>query len=506
MIAIGAYASSFTKRPSDGGSFLSDLRRALDMLTPRSIGVHLLPFYPSDGDSGFAPQSWFEVDPTLGSWSDIRLIARCRRLMVDGIYNHIGITHPWAVQFLTTGAGSHRLHVYRVHPGRTPLSPRGGSVLREYKVGGNTWWAWQTFSPLAMDLQLEDPDVRREVRRHLAFLKQVGASIVRLDAAAYYGKYRGAGPHLHSSSAHLIREMVAECNNAGLGAFAQLDCDGVGISALSGAGPGFLQDYAFSPCLMTTVLSSDTEPLVQHLSKTWDIGVNPVRALRTHDGIFLRTRNLEASTLHLLLDCAEKVYISPREIAGEPYEFNNSLPYVCSMGVDRNGMWRRILMSIALMALTPGMCYLYLPAMLGWSPETQTSSAVHVAGDPRAMNRLPMSRVYFQSVLNSRYGLQLRTLLRTVARLRSAYSLDSPIDDDAIRTTESGVLEIRRGKDDVVGVFNFRVQGDPFPTYAYNGELARGGCSTTSAGIEPLGFKIWTRSSQHLLNVDNSLN
>ena len=60
MIVIGAYPSSFTTRPSNGESFLSDLRRALDTLAPRSIGVHLLPFYPSDGDSGFAPQSWFD--------------------------------------------------------------------------------------------------------------------------------------------------------------------------------------------------------------------------------------------------------------------------------------------------------------------------------------------------------------------------------------------------------------------------------------------------------------
>jgi sucrose phosphorylase len=31
-------------------------------------GIHILPFFPSSGDRGFAPMDYHKVDPAFGDW------------------------------------------------------------------------------------------------------------------------------------------------------------------------------------------------------------------------------------------------------------------------------------------------------------------------------------------------------------------------------------------------------------------------------------------------------
>ena len=52
-------------------------------------GVHILPFHPSSSDGGFSIIDLKAVDPSLGSWNDIRNIAGDFRLMVDLVLNHV---------------------------------------------------------------------------------------------------------------------------------------------------------------------------------------------------------------------------------------------------------------------------------------------------------------------------------------------------------------------------------------------------------------------------------
>ena len=48
------------------GSNMKDLKGVLDKHFQGAIGgVHLLPFFPSTGDRGFAPSDYTRVDPTL---------------------------------------------------------------------------------------------------------------------------------------------------------------------------------------------------------------------------------------------------------------------------------------------------------------------------------------------------------------------------------------------------------------------------------------------------------
>src|SRR5947208_13625657 len=62
-------------------------------------GMHLLPFYPSSSDDGFAVKDFFAVDPALGSWNDIAGIGQNFDLMFDGVLNHVSAQGDWFQAF-----------------------------------------------------------------------------------------------------------------------------------------------------------------------------------------------------------------------------------------------------------------------------------------------------------------------------------------------------------------------------------------------------------------------
>ena len=62
------YADSFGKN-------LKELKEMLDMYFSQEIGaIHILPFFPSTGDRGFAPTTYEEVEPAFGNWDDIHAL------------------------------------------------------------------------------------------------------------------------------------------------------------------------------------------------------------------------------------------------------------------------------------------------------------------------------------------------------------------------------------------------------------------------------------------------
>ncbi len=63
--------------PDSLGNNLLELHYVLRRYLTQVIGgVHILPFYPSSADRGFAPLTYDEVDPSFGTWEDIEMIGR----------------------------------------------------------------------------------------------------------------------------------------------------------------------------------------------------------------------------------------------------------------------------------------------------------------------------------------------------------------------------------------------------------------------------------------------
>ena len=52
-------------------------------------GVHILPFFPSSADRGFAPMCYEKVDEAFGTFADVEAIGKDYYLMFDFMVNHI---------------------------------------------------------------------------------------------------------------------------------------------------------------------------------------------------------------------------------------------------------------------------------------------------------------------------------------------------------------------------------------------------------------------------------
>ena len=69
-------------------------------------GVHILPPFPSSADRGFAPQTYFEIEPRFGGWEDIRRISEHSDIVLDLMVNHISRKSPYFQDFQQKGRAS----------------------------------------------------------------------------------------------------------------------------------------------------------------------------------------------------------------------------------------------------------------------------------------------------------------------------------------------------------------------------------------------------------------
>ena len=189
------------------GKDLRDLRAVLDEHFDAAVGgVHILPFFPSSADRGFAPTRYDVVDPAFGTWDDVRAIGESRYLMFDFMINHISRQSPYFQDFLAKKDDSEfadffiRYKDFWAAEGGFPTpeqvdaiykrKPRAPYVEAEF-ADGTSEKVWCTFGEEQIDINVRSPRARRFFDETLRNMAANGASIVRLDAFAYACKRAG---------------------------------------------------------------------------------------------------------------------------------------------------------------------------------------------------------------------------------------------------------------------------------------------------------------------------
>lgn len=194
-IMLITYADSFGKN-------INELHELLGRYAGGAVGgVHLLPFFPSSGDRGFAPTTYREVDPAFGTWQDISGLSEDYYLMVDYMINHISARSEYYRDFLLkkdvseyrdlfiryqdfwSGGEPSQEQIDRIYK-RKPRAPYVQAVFAD----GTTEKIWCTFDEEQIDINCPSPAAKRFIRENLTCLAERGAAVIRLDAFAYATK------------------------------------------------------------------------------------------------------------------------------------------------------------------------------------------------------------------------------------------------------------------------------------------------------------------------------
>lgn len=177
----------------------------------RLNSLHILPFFPYSSDDGFSVVDYKAIDPRLGAWEDFRHLAQSRKIMVDGVINHISRESDWFRKFL---AGDPAYQDYFIQvDGSWDLSqvarPRTSPLLTEVETASGLKKVWTTFRADQIDLNYANPEVLLDVLDVLLFYLEQGAVIIRLDAIAYLWKESGT-TCIHLPQTHTVVKIIRQ--------------------------------------------------------------------------------------------------------------------------------------------------------------------------------------------------------------------------------------------------------------------------------------------------------
>lgn len=191
--------------PDSFGKNLQELNHVLHTYFPKEIGaVHILPFYPSSGDRGFAPIDYRRVSPEFGTWEDIETISRDYEIMADFMINHLSKRSEEFRDFVEKHDDSEYAHLFMRFKDfwengfpteeeiallnkRKPCAP---CVDIDF-ADGTTEKIWCTFDEEQMDLDLRSEAAWKFVERTLREITSHGIPLIRLDALAFATKRPG---------------------------------------------------------------------------------------------------------------------------------------------------------------------------------------------------------------------------------------------------------------------------------------------------------------------------
>lgn len=181
------------------GKNLKELHEVLNKYYKNAIGgVHILPFFPSSADRGFAPMCYDKVDETFGDFSDIEKIGREYYLMFDFMVNHISAQSEYFQDFLKNKENSLYKDMFirykefwkNGEPTQEQIDkiykrkPRAPYIEAEF-ADGSKEKIWCTFCTEQIDLDVTKEKTREFIKNTLKEMCCHGASVIRLDAFAY---------------------------------------------------------------------------------------------------------------------------------------------------------------------------------------------------------------------------------------------------------------------------------------------------------------------------------
>jgi glycosidase len=281
----------------DGEAPLATLQRFLARHIGASIdAVHILPFFPSSSDDGFAVIDYRMVDHHLGGWPDVRALGKDYALMFDLVINHCSRESLWFADFVS-GREPGR-HFFITLPEESDTSavvrPRSTPLISPVHTYAGIRHVWNTFSDDQIDLDFANPSVLREFADILFFYADQGARLIRLDAIAFLWKRLGTScmslPETHT----IVKVLRLLVDHARTGVALVTETNVPHEENVSYFGDGdeahLVYQFSLAPLLLYSYVFGDASYLTTWAARLTapPSGTTYLNFIASHDGIGLR--------------------------------------------------------------------------------------------------------------------------------------------------------------------------------------------------------------------------
>jgi len=195
------FVGAFSDTNKDGIGDINGVIKRMDYLNDgkpnsgKSLGIEgiwLMPVMPSPSYHKYDVADYYAIDPQYGTMADFEnLIAECNKrgikLIIDLVINHTSDRHPWFVkakQAIKEGNLDDRYAKY--YAKETEEIPGKTWYKFEKTPDGTQYYYEGNFSNVMPELDMDNPDVQREIFDIAKFWLEKGAGGFRLDAVKYY--------------------------------------------------------------------------------------------------------------------------------------------------------------------------------------------------------------------------------------------------------------------------------------------------------------------------------
>ena len=296
---------TFMDLNGDGTGDFEGLCRRLDYLDALGVDtIWLAPFQPTPNkDNGYDVYDYYGVDQrhgSSGSFVEFMHQANKRgfKVIMDLVVNHTSDQHPW-FQDARTGKYA-RHHDWYVWSEKKPEDWDEGMVFPG--VQKTTWtydkkaraYYHHRFYHFQPDLNMDNPEVRAEVRRIMGYWVQLGVAGFRVDAVPFMLEDPASGKDNPVLKFEYLREMRRflqwrRGDAILLGEANVLPKDSHKYFGKEGDGIHLMFNFYVNQHLFYTLATADTEPLVQALEATKNLFPTSQWAhfLRNHDELDL---------------------------------------------------------------------------------------------------------------------------------------------------------------------------------------------------------------------------
>jgi sucrose phosphorylase len=444
----------------DGRPSLPILKRFLDSRVNGLITtVHLLPFFPSSSDDGFAVTDYLEADPRYGTWEDVRSIGRDYRLMIDAVLNHASAQGRWFKGFLR---GEAPWCDYFLKPDLSAdwtrvVRPRTTPLFTTVPTASGPASVWTTFSPDQVDLNYGNVELLLAVIGILLEYLRRGAQWLRLDAVGFLWKEPGS-TCLHLPQTHrLLRLLHDVIEEAAPWARLVSETNVPHLDNIAYFGEGheahMVYQFTLPPLLAHTLVSGDSRALTAWASQLASPpgGAYFLNFLASHDGIglvpaidWLAPVDIE----RLLARARECGGVSLRNLPGGqagPYELNANL-FDLFGGADSDAV-RRLVAAHAILLSFAGVPAIYFHSLVG---SRGYPEGVQKTGALRSINRQKLSVRELEADLEDREGRRrcvFDSLLQLLHRRSSLPALHPDATQEVLDVGEH-VFGLRRVSQD----------------------------------------------------------